>query len=319
MQTRGSGFIMGKACDPGWPPQLQSDELRQRLKTAEQNLRGRRRQASRDEAEARRRHRRLHAAIHDRTVWIPWLVGGSILATLAGILLPMLMGTHALGIFISITISYALAFPIAYSERGDTDGETDATRVQIRGAKFRAAEAKAKKTTSEIDRFTREVETQRKALAAVVAIEQSGAFRKQKEAEAEALRKRKEIDSLLEIDLNLLEPDEFERYVARVFTFLGFATTLTGKTGDQGVDVIAERPGMKIAIQAKRYAGSVGNAAVMQVCGGMKHYGCRRCCVVTSAACYTSKAIELAQSNACVLICRDDIPKLIRGELGTLF
>jgi HJR/Mrr/RecB family endonuclease len=79
--------------------------------------------------------------------------------------------------------------------------------------------------------------------------------------------------------------------------------------------VLAEKPGRRIAIQAKRYDGGVGNAAVQQVFAGMAHHKCQRC-VVVSTSHFSRGAVELAQSTGCVLVGRDEIPALVRGELG---
>jgi HJR/Mrr/RecB family endonuclease len=96
---------------------------------------------------------------------------------------------------------------------------------------------------------------------------------------------------------------------------LGYQTTLTGKTGDQGVDLIAECHGIRIAIQVKRYNNAAANDSVQQVFAGMVHWGCQRCVVVTCSR-FTSSAQALAQSVGCVLIDGETIPSLIGGQLG---
>jgi len=50
-----------------------------------------------------------------------------------------------------------------------------------------------------------------------------------------------------------LKPWEFERYIAELFTKLGYKTTVTGGAYDRGVDVIAEKDGLKHYIQCKKY------------------------------------------------------------------
>lgn len=128
-------------------------------------------------------------------------------------------------------------------------------------------------------------------------------------------RRQIEIDRLLAVDVGRLYPDEFERYVGDVFRHLGYTIELTGKTGDQGVDVLAVKGPLRIAIQAKRYMGAVGNSAVQEVYAGMAHHGCQRCIVMASSG-FTNGALSLAQSTGCLLIGRQQIPSLVRGEYG---
>lgn len=120
---------------------------------------------------------------------------------------------------------------------------------------------------------------------------------------------------MLAIDPGRLYPDEFEKYVGEVFRHLGYEIDQTGKSGDQGVDVIAQKGPLRIAIQVKRYIGSIGNEAVQQVYAGMAHHCCQQCIVVTTGS-FTTSARALAASTGCELIDRDQIAVLIRGELG---
>ena len=57
--------------------------------------------------------------------------------------------------------------------------------------------------------------------------------------------------------LRELKPWEFERYIAELFTKLGYKTTVTGGGYDRGVDVVAEKDGLKHYIQCKKYITSV--------------------------------------------------------------
>src|SRR5262245_61477027 len=55
---------------------------------------------------------------------------------------------------------------------------------------------------------------------------------------------------------------EFERYVAVLLRRRGYATEVRPSSGDHGVDVGAQRAGLRYAVQTKRYAGSVDRTAV---------------------------------------------------------
>jgi hypothetical protein len=87
---------------------------------------------------------------------------------------------------------------------------------------------------------------------------------------------------------------EFETYIARILAKFGYNVSGTSATGDQGADLIAEREGRKIIIQAKRYEGAVGNKAVQEVIGALSYYGGDEGWVVTSST-FTASARALAQ------------------------
>lgn len=67
----------------------------------------------------------------------------------------------------------------------------------------------------------------------------------------------------------------------------------TPKTGDQGADVLILIEGVKIVIQAKKYTGAVGNAAVQEVFAAKEYYEADYAMVVTSSR-YTQSASTLA-------------------------
>jgi restriction system protein len=95
---------------------------------------------------------------------------------------------------------------------------------------------------------------------------------------------------------------EFETYLAGVLKQEGFEDIRgTPKTGDQGADLIAKKDGRKIAIQAKRYKGSVGNEAVQEVVASVRFYGADEGWVITSGT-FTPSAKALAQRNGVKLI-----------------
>lgn len=63
--------------------------------------------------------------------------------------------------------------------------------------------------------------------------------------------------------LRYLKPAEFEYYIASLFSKLGYNTQVVGGSHDGGIDVIAEKDGIKHYIQCKKYFNahqvSVGN------------------------------------------------------------
>lgn len=106
-------------------------------------------------------------------------------------------------------------------------------------------------------------------------------------------------------DLNALSKkgDEFEILITRLYNAMGYEAKRIGRHGDQGGDVIANKNGESLLIQAKYYSGSVGNAAVQQAVAARTHYGCSKAVVVTSSH-FTPEAIALAKTNSIELVDR---------------
>ncbi|MBR5560368.1 MAG: restriction endonuclease [Clostridia bacterium] len=98
-----------------------------------------------------------------------------------------------------------------------------------------------------------------------------------------------------------LDGPEFEAYVALVLEDNGFKhVELTKGSGDQGVDITAERNGKTYAIQCKNYEGAVGNFAVQEAYAGAEFYGCDIPVVVCPGE-FTRGAKELAQHTGVLL------------------
>jgi hypothetical protein len=166
----------------------------------------------------------------------------------------------------------------------------------------------AKQMRASIDRGLRSLSVLQKALNEEILKEQA-------RLQSKVHLRQVEMQRLLSIDPGRLYPDELEQYVGRVFQYLGYSISVFGGTGDQGVDVLAVKGPIRIAIQVKRYQGNVGNSAVQEVYAGMRHHGCGNCVVITSGE-FTRSAFELARSTNCLLISRSQIGALVRGELG---
>ena len=108
--------------------------------------------------------------------------------------------------------------------------------------------------------------------------------------------------TMLEIDN--MSDNEFEMFIAKLFTNLGYQAETTKKSGDQGVDVIAKKGNQTVAVQVKHYNQPVGNHAIMEVVGGATFYKATLCYVVTNNY-FTKSAKELAASNNVILWDRD--------------
>jgi HJR/Mrr/RecB family endonuclease len=96
---------------------------------------------------------------------------------------------------------------------------------------------------------------------------------------------------------------EFERFVANKLKEQGYTEVKITEEYDLGVDIIAEKDGLRWGIQVKRYFGLVGANAVRQVVTALRYYGCNRAMVVTNSL-FSQVAIKLAACNKCKLIDR---------------
>jgi HJR/Mrr/RecB family endonuclease len=102
---------------------------------------------------------------------------------------------------------------------------------------------------------------------------------------------------------------EFERYCARQLRDAGWDVEETRGSGDHGVDLLAKRNGLRVAIQCKFHEKAVGNKAVLEVVGGQRHYRAAATVVVSKSG-YTPMAEELARSNGTVLLSHHDLPNM---------
>jgi len=120
--------------------------------------------------------------------------------------------------------------------------------------------------------------------------------------------------SLTPKKFNDLSGAEFEDLLYRLSVAMGYAVQKSGKTGDQGGDLIANRDGQRIVIQAKCYAGTVGNAAVQEAIAAQKYYDCNRAMVITNSN-FTKEAVDLAKISNVRLIGGGELSELLLRHL----
>ncbi len=94
---------------------------------------------------------------------------------------------------------------------------------------------------------------------------------------------------------------EFEVAVAGLYERNGYEVTLTKASGDFGVDLLASKGTVLLAIQVKRYSAKVGVRAVQEVASGARHYHATEALVITDSF-FTEPAQELARSLQVQLI-----------------
>ena len=110
--------------------------------------------------------------------------------------------------------------------------------------------------------------------------------------------------------------DQFEVFTADLFRAMGHQAVVLGGVGDQGVDVIVNRRGERVAVQCKNHKRPVGNRPVQEVFAGAQHHRCVEAWVVAPAG-YTSGAIALASSTDVSLFDAHSVHKWIRKWAGS--
>ena len=112
---------------------------------------------------------------------------------------------------------------------------------------------------------------------------------------------------------------EFEHFCAKLLLENGFEKAdVTPPSGDQGVDIIAIKEGIKYAIQCKNYASPLGNGPVQEVNAGKTFYNCHVGVVMTNSA-FTSGAKELALATGVLLWDRTHVERLMcKAGIGSI-
>ena len=106
-----------------------------------------------------------------------------------------------------------------------------------------------------------------------------------------------------------MSPAEFEAFCAEELRRCGWVARVTSQSRDQGVDVVAEKSGMRVVLQCKLYTSPVGNKAVQEVVAARAYEQANYGVVITNNA-YTSAAQQLAIANKVWLLHYSDLQNL---------
>lgn len=113
------------------------------------------------------------------------------------------------------------------------------------------------------------------------------------------------------LDIDLMEGLEFEHWCAKLLTDIGYSdVSVTQGSGDQGVDVLAQKDGIKYAIQCKCYSSDLGNTPVQEINAGKTIYHCHIGVVMTNRH-FTAGAKQAAEATGILLWDRDWIQDAI--------
>lgn len=110
-----------------------------------------------------------------------------------------------------------------------------------------------------------------------------------------------------------MEGHDFEYYCADLLRNDGFYNVeVTQGSGDQGIDILAEKAGIRYGIQCKCYSNNIGNKAVQEAFAGKTFYHCHVAAVLTNRY-FTRSAKELAEKDQVLLWDRDELERLVRN------
>lgn len=104
-----------------------------------------------------------------------------------------------------------------------------------------------------------------------------------------------------------MDGHQFEYFCAEVLSKNGYENVeVTKGSGDQGIDVLAEKDSIKYAVQCKCYSSDIGNKAVQEAFSGKTFYNCHVAVVLTNRY-FTTSAKELAEKSGVLLWDRDKL------------
>ncbi len=116
--------------------------------------------------------------------------------------------------------------------------------------------------------------------------------------------------------IDQMEGHAFEYWCACLLEDMGFEkVTVTPGSGDQGVDITAEKDEVRFAFQCKCYHTDLGNTPVQEVYTGKAIYRCHVGVVMTNSY-YTKSAIAAAEATGILLWDRDKIADMIAMRNG---
>lgn len=121
--------------------------------------------------------------------------------------------------------------------------------------------------------------------------------------------KFKKSNSLM-FEIDTMEGHDFEYWCADVLRKNGFTDVkVTQGSGDQGVDVLAVKDGIKYAVQCKCYSSDLGNKPVQEVHTGKSIYHCQIGAVMTNRH-FTQGAKDAAEATGVLLWDRDTVERM---------
>lgn len=115
-------------------------------------------------------------------------------------------------------------------------------------------------------------------------------------------------------EYDLMDGRDFEFFCAELLEKRGFLEVeVTKGSGDNGVDILAEKDGVTYAIQCKRYEEPIGVKAVQEAYAGRDYYD-RMVGVVMANQYFTKNAVDMAKKLKIMLWDRGYLEEMIEEE-----
>lgn len=124
-------------------------------------------------------------------------------------------------------------------------------------------------------------------------------------------RRRRRLLGVAGPELDRLDGAAFEEWVAAVLRDSGWRVVRTRPGSDYGVDLVAEKDGRRVGIEAKRRSARIPNAVVRSVVAGCQFHACTEAAVVTQST-FTRQSLRqaAAASIPVTLIDRHSLDRL---------
>jgi restriction system protein len=117
-------------------------------------------------------------------------------------------------------------------------------------------------------------------------------------------------DTVFSGDGSRMSPEDYEHHCAELLRRSGWSAEVTGMSGDQGIDVLAERDGLSVAVQCKLlFSRPVGNKAVQEAHAAAGYVETSHAAVVSNAP-FTRSAEALAEKLGVLLLHHSELPRL---------
>jgi restriction system protein len=102
---------------------------------------------------------------------------------------------------------------------------------------------------------------------------------------------------------------EFEKYLEKLFVALDYKVVRTPGSKDMGADLILKSQSKIIAVEAKRWTGSIGNSVIRSIAGGMQYHHADEGWVITNST-FTELAYKQATASGIKLIDGHNLKKI---------
>jgi len=113
-----------------------------------------------------------------------------------------------------------------------------------------------------------------------------------------------------------MEGHDFEYFCASLLEKTGYTKVeVTKGSGDNGIDVLADKEGIRYGIQCKCYSSDIGVKAVQEAYSGASYYNCHVPVVLTNRF-FTRQAKDLAEKIKVLLWDRVVLESLVQACIG---